>query len=115
MTQHDEHVRLRHILDAAREAVGIVEGMSRADLDRDRLRQLALTRLLEIIGEAASRIPTEVRERLANLPWGPMTGMRNRIAHGYDTIDYDRVWDTVATDVPALIPLLEDALGEKRG
>ena len=115
MTQHDELVYLRHILDTAREARDIVDGMARKDLDEDRLRQLALTRLLEVIGEAASRVPQETRQKMPDLPWGAMIGIRNRIIHGYDTVDYDRIWDTVKTDLPALIPLVENILSVRDG
>jgi len=57
MSQHDPLVALRHMLDHAREAVELAQGRSRKDLDSDRLLQLALTRLVEIVGEAASRVP----------------------------------------------------------
>lgn len=113
MTQHDELVYLRHILDAAREAREIISGMTRKDLDEDRLRQLALTRLLEVIGEAASRVPPESRQKMPSLPWGPMIGIRNRIIHAYDTVDYDRIWDTVKTDLLALIPMVEEVLSAR--
>ena len=73
-----------------------------------------MTRLLEIIGEAASRVPPESQSRFRELPWNEMVGMRNRIIHGYDTVDYDRVWSTVPDDLPALIQLLEKALGDGR-
>jgi len=56
MTQHDEGARLRHMLDASREAVGFAKGKSRADLHADRGLQLILTRLLEIVGEAANKV-----------------------------------------------------------
>ena len=61
MSPHDPSTRLRHMLDHAKEAVAIMEGKSRADLDRDRQLNLALVRLLEIIGEAAGRIPEDAR------------------------------------------------------
>lgn len=113
MTEHDEQVRLKHILGAAREAVDMVSGMERGDLDHDRPRQLALVHLLEVIGEAASRVPAEVRKQFPEVPWGPMIGMRNRVIHGYDTIDYDRVWETVKVDLPSLIALVDRALGRR--
>jgi uncharacterized protein with HEPN domain len=56
MSQHDPLVALRHMLDHAREAVELARSRSRTDLDTDRLLQLALTRLVEIVGEAASRV-----------------------------------------------------------
>jgi hypothetical protein len=69
MSRHDEKVRLRHMFDAAREAVALTAEKSRADLDAERLLQLGLTRLLEVIGEAASRIPPETRQRFPGIPW----------------------------------------------
>jgi len=63
MSQHDPLVALRHMLDHASEAVGLARGKTRQDLDSDRLLQLALTRLVEIVGEAASsrRSPSKFR------------------------------------------------------
>ena len=58
----DDNVRLRHILDAAREAVSFAEGRRRADLDTDRKLNLSLVRLLEVIGEAARSLSPEFRE-----------------------------------------------------
>jgi uncharacterized protein with HEPN domain len=63
MSRHDPDIAFRRILTHARETVSIMRGKTRADLDRDRLLNLALTRLLEIIGEAANRIPDEVQEQ----------------------------------------------------
>ncbi|MBZ0142828.1 MAG: DUF86 domain-containing protein [Rhodocyclaceae bacterium] len=107
MTQHDDRVRLRHMLDHAREAVGVLRGRSRADLDTDRILGLAIVRLLEIVGEAAARASEETRTSLAGVPWREIVGLRNRIIHGYDDVDYDIVWETVASDLPALIAALE--------
>jgi uncharacterized protein with HEPN domain len=61
MSKHDPDTALRQILAHAREAVTITQGKARLDLDQDRLLNLALTRLVEIIGEAANRIPEEVQ------------------------------------------------------
>jgi uncharacterized protein with HEPN domain len=61
MSQHDPLVALRHMLDHAREAAELARGRSRTDIDTDRLLQLALTRLVEIVGEAASRVPAELQ------------------------------------------------------
>ena len=61
MSRHESHLRMRHMLTNAREAVSLSQGRSRADLDNDRLLNLALVRLLEVAGEAANRVPTEVQ------------------------------------------------------
>jgi uncharacterized protein with HEPN domain len=70
MPRHEALVRFRNMLDHAREAVTMTAGKTRADLDRDRKLNLALVRLLEVIGEAASRTPAEERGRYPGIPWG---------------------------------------------
>jgi len=107
MTLKDDSVRIRHILDAAREAVSFANGRSRADLDTDRKLNLSLVRLLEIIGEAARGISTQFRQAYPDLPWQSMVGMRDRLIHGYFDINLDVVWETVTGDLPPLIAQLE--------
>jgi uncharacterized protein with HEPN domain len=96
-------VRVRHILDAAQEAVAFVSGRSRADLDTDRMLGLALVRLLEIIGEAARGVSENFRELHPEVAWNRMTGMRDRLVHGYFDVNLGVVWETVAQDLPLLI------------
>lgn len=103
----DDKVRIRHILDAAREAVTFVEARSRRDLDTDRKLSLSLVRLLEIIGEAARGISTEFCRSHPDLPWKKMVGMRDRLIHAYFDINLDVVWETVKDDLPPLIEKLE--------
>ena len=107
MTRHDDQVSLGDMLDHAREAVEMLGGSTRADLDGNRMLQLALTRLVEIVGEAASRVSSQARQPHPELPWLRITGMRNRLAHGYDVIDLDLLYDTIRTDLPPLIEALE--------
>jgi uncharacterized protein with HEPN domain len=114
MSQRDPLVALRHMRDHAREAVALSAGKSREDLDTDRVLELALSRLIEIIGEAASRVPSEVQSRHPSLPWREAIGARNRFVHGYDFVDRNILWEIVATDLPALIPQLEAVL-EREG
>jgi uncharacterized protein with HEPN domain len=89
MSHHDNSIRLRQMLDHSREAVGFVQGKSRRDLDADRLLNLALVQLLTIVGEAAARISEAARKQHPQIPWPAMVGMRNRLIHGYDTINLD--------------------------
>ena len=110
MPQHDPQVRLRHMLDYAREAITMMTGKTRADLDTDRILGLATLRCLEIIGEAASRIPESVRQQHPQITWAQIIGMRNRLVHGYDLVDYDIIWNTVTEDLPPLIAELEKIL-----
>jgi uncharacterized protein with HEPN domain len=101
-------VRVRHILDAAREAMTLCEGRKRSDLDTDRLLALGLTRLLEIIGEAARGVSPAFRERHPSIPWRKMAGMRDRLIHGYFDVNLDVVWQTITSDLPPLVSSLEE-------
>lgn len=111
MTQHDDMVRLHHMLDYASEAVEMVQGRRRDDLKRDRMLQHALVRVVEIVGEAATRVSEEGQQRFPSIPWQYARGMRNRLVHGYDRIDLDVLWDTVQHDLPPLIVELRRILG----
>jgi len=112
MTQHDVFMRIRHMLDHACEAVEMIKGRSRGDLDSDRMLNLALMRLIEVIGEAATRVPEEFREDHTEIPWRQTIGMRNRLIHGYDTIDLDILWSIIHNDLPPLIRNLQKIIGE---
>ena len=100
-------VRFRHMLDHAREAVAMAKGKTRADLDTDRKLNLSLVRLLEIVGEAAGRIPDEERARYPDIPWPEIVSLRNRLIHGYDSVDIDILWQIITNDLPFLIMQLD--------
>ena len=110
MSRHDDLVRLRHMLDHSREAVAMLAGQTRELLNQDRVLQLALTRLVEVVGEAAARVSPEGQAQYPSIPWKPAIGMRNRLIHGYDVIDLGILWDTVTMDLPRLIGLLEQVV-----
>ena len=94
------------MLEAAKKAVKLTEKRKRSDLDTDELLSLGLTRLFEIIGEAAAHVSDAIRTKHAGIPWAQMIGMRNRLIHGYDIIDADVIWQTVTEDLPVLIKTL---------
>ncbi len=75
---------------------------------------LALVRLLEVIGEASRRVPDEFRTRYPNVPWRDTSGFRNRLIHAYDEIDFDIVWEIVQTDLLPLIAELESIIAEHK-
>jgi uncharacterized protein with HEPN domain len=113
MSRDDPQVRLRHMLVYAQEAVALMRDRSRTDLDTDRTLGLAILRCVEIVGEAAGRVPAMIRQRYTKIPWSQIIGMRNRLVHGYDIVDYDIVWSTVTQDLPPLIVELEKVLSSK--
>jgi len=106
------------ILDAMDKAELLLEGVSYSQFETDFRINFAVVRALEIIGEAAKRLPEELRRRNPDIPWKGMAGMRDRIIHGYDNVDYQIVWEVVKRDIPQIRPKLEQILieyGEETG
>jgi len=101
-----DSTRLRHMLEHAEEAVDLAAGTTRASLDANRLLELALTRLVQIVGEAAARVTVETRATLPQVPWPEIVGLRNRLVHGYDAVDLDILWTIIQHDIPPLIDAL---------
>jgi uncharacterized protein with HEPN domain len=101
--RRDDAIRLRHMLDAAEEAIGFARGHNRAELDADRQLVLALVKAVEIVGEAAYQLSQPAREAVPELPWDDIIGMRHRLVHAYFDINLDVLWRTVEQDLPALI------------
>lgn len=91
----------------------MARGRKRADLDRDRQFNLALVRLIEIVGEAASRVPEPERARMGEVPWPQIVSLRNRLIHGYDEVDFDILWQIVTHDLPRLIEALDKRIAGK--
>ena len=113
MSKRDDEVSMKDMLAHAQEAVDLLGDRSGDDLRDDRVMQLALTRLVEIVGEAANRVSAETRRCRLEVPWAKIVGMRNRLVHGYDVVDYDLLYDTIRTDLPPLIEQLRGIVREK--
>jgi uncharacterized protein with HEPN domain len=107
--------RLRHMRDAANAALSFIQGRGRPDLDSDAMLTFALIRAVEIIGEAATRLPGTVRDAHPEIPWGQIVGMRIRLVHGYYDVDLDVLWATVSTNLAPLIAALEAMLSPPAG
>lgn len=115
MTRRNPAARLRHMLDHAREAVQMLGTGTEQDLAQNRLLELALVRLVEIVGEAASQVPAEFREAHPQIPWREASSMRNFLIHGYDHIRHDILCRTIRDDFPPLIKQLEQLLAKSEG
>ena len=107
----DDRWRLLHMVEAAEQALGFVQGRDRLDLSEDQMLRLALTRAVEIVGEAASQVSDVGRSEIPSLPWAQIIGMRNRLVHAYFDINQDILWDTVQLALPTLVKQLKAALG----
>jgi uncharacterized protein with HEPN domain len=111
MNEQDD-IRLRHMLDAAREVVAFTQGHTREDLDNKQMLVRALSMSIGIIGEAASKISADVQEAHPEVPWPQIIGMRNRIIHAYFEVNLDILWETATDRIPELIGQLEEILAD---
>lgn len=106
---------LRHVLDAIHRIDKHVSGVVKEDfLKEDSTAAAATVRELEIIGEAISNMPEAYRKQYKTVPWRLITDMRNRLIHGYFTVDYNIVWKTVSKDLPALKQQIQELLRNLR-
>ena len=98
---------LGHMLDVAAQAISKLEGKEREDYEEDENLRLAVTHLVQMIGEAARRVSPEIQQRYPQIPWSDIIGMRHKIVHDYLEVDSDVVWEVVKTDLPDLVAHLE--------
>jgi uncharacterized protein with HEPN domain len=106
MTRRGVILYLDELLEAARLATSYVDGMDENDFLADTRTQQAVAMNLLIIGEAVARLGRDHPDFLVQnpeLPWRNMTGMRNRIAHGYFDLNLRAIWETVLTSIPELV------------
>jgi len=108
----DDLIYVGHMLDIARSAVNKVEHCSRDDFDADENLRLALTHLVQTVGEAARHVSAEFQAHNSSIPWARIVGMRHRVVHDYMHVDYDIVWDVVTRELPPLIGLLDKIVPE---
>lgn len=114
MSGHDDAVRLRSHAGRVSEGRSAPGWGTWAQLQGDDVAQLALGRLLEIVGEAAGKVSPKYRASHPQLPWAEMAALRNRLAHAYFDVDLDVLVDIVTKDLPPLVEQLERLLpGEK--
>jgi uncharacterized protein with HEPN domain len=94
----------------SRKAVALTGGTNRYIYDQDEALRLALTHLIQTIGEAAQRVSADFRLTYPQIPWREIVGMRNRIVHDYLSVDEDIIWEVVQQDLPPLVSLLEEII-----
>ena len=107
MSKRDPNFLIVDILEAAKKILDYTSDMSFDDFMADSKTIDAVARNFEIIGEAATRLPSEFKVKYTEIPWISITGLRNRIIHDYFGIDYELVWNIKTIFLPELIGKLE--------
>ena len=103
MSIQDDKTRIKHMFDAAQKAISFVNNRTFQNLENDEMLALALVKLIEIVGEAASRVSKDYQVKHPEIPWSAMVGIRNRLVHAYFDINLKILWQTTQEDLPLLI------------
>jgi uncharacterized protein with HEPN domain len=110
MSRYDPRVTLRQAADNARRAQELCKANSLPEILNDWQKRAAFERVMEVLGEAVKRLPPELTRRYPAVDWRGIAGMRDRVSHGYDGIDYILLWQAVETLVPGLLVTVEQML-----
>jgi uncharacterized protein with HEPN domain len=105
-------IRLRDIRDNARRALDFLGHRVADDLERDPLYAYAVLHAVQIVGEAAGKVPADVRDAAPSIAWRASVAMRNILVHDYSFVSKDILVDTVRRDFPGLIEEVQRLLGE---
>ena len=111
-SKENDRARLLHMLEAAGRASEFSVGLDRSALEHDHLRQYALARAVEVVGEAATNVTDEFQTNNPQIAWAKLRGMRIRLAHAYFDINLDVRWRTVAVELPLLVQQLQALVDE---
>jgi uncharacterized protein with HEPN domain len=108
--EKDDFVYVGHMLDMSRKALDLVQGRSREEFERNEALALALTHLLQVIGEAARKVSKPFAEQNPGIPWRAIIGMRHKVVHDYLYVDRDIVWDVATKNLEPLAAELDKIL-----
>ena len=106
---------IQDMIEFGEKVLSYTDGLDQEAFTAETLVYDAALRNMELIGEAATHIPAEVREAHPEIQWRRVIATRNRLAHGYSGIDDDIIWDIIQTDVPKLLPALQNLLNATSG
>lgn len=110
MSRHNLALTLRQIIEHAEKAQELCKRNTLEQIRTEWQIGFALERVMEVMGEAVKRLPLEMRDKHPQIPWRLLAGMRDRLSHGYDSVDYQILWETGNQDIPKLIPELKKIL-----
>ncbi len=100
--KRDVNLFINDILESIKDIESFSKGLTRDKFRNDKLKQNAIIRSLEVIGEAVKNIPDSFKDKFPNIPWRKIAGFRDVLSHAYFGVSMDRVWNIVEKDLPKL-------------
>ena len=105
---------IKHILQNIEDIETFSKGLSKGNLERDILKQKAIIRSVEIIGEAVRNLPDSFKKKHSEIPWRDIIGTRDKMIHHYFGVDLDIVWNIIKKDIPELKNNIKDILEKEK-
>lgn len=109
-TEQSNRIRLMHMREAAIEALSYSRGRPQSDLTDDSMYRRAVTSCIQEIGEAATQVSSDFRERVPEIPWKDIVKMRNVIVHSSFDVRLTLIWEVLSLDLQPLLMALQGAL-----
>ncbi len=110
LSQREWYFYLNDMIEFAEKVIAYTDGFTQEAFVVSGLNYDATVRNLELIGEAATHIPEDIRAAYLDIPWRLIVAMRNRLIHGYLGIDSDTLWSVIQQDIPALLQRLKQII-----
>lgn len=107
---HRDEASLRDIYQAGKAVVAFAKDSTREVLENDNMKLSAVAYQILTLGEATTRLSTQIRADNPDIPWRGMVGMRNIMAHQYDNIDMDIMWNAISISIPEILEKIEPLL-----
>ena len=108
MKERDIRDYISDLIESCDDILEFTKGMTFEDFSKDKKTMNAVVRCLEIIGEAAKKIPAKLRLENPDIPWKQMAGMRDKLIHEYFGVDTQMVWQVVEKHIFKILPLLKN-------
>lgn len=110
----DSLIFIGHISESIEKIEKFIKDISKTDFEKDEMRQGAIIREIEIIGEAVRNLPKDFINKYSSIPWKQIIGMRDKLIHHYFGVDFNLIWKVIKEDIPILKKEINEILKREK-